>query len=183
MFSCLRFFDEKTHHIRENFLCSSRSATKCEMNPNIYSNLLQKNKNKRKEVMNWYKFPLHFFFLSFLWTQISSIRDSKVPRSINKATHRWHVFANGNTVTINWRHYSFHTSTTAWSRIRLRLEFCTSFSLLVDSFDDNRWVFVFPYFFFSICISLWCDWKWWFSSLVVRHWGEHWDLRENWYYT
>lgn len=86
--------------------------------------------------------------------QISSFRDSKVPRPINKASHRWYVITNGNIVTIDWRHYSFHTSTDARSRIRLRLELCSSFLVLVDSADDNRWVLLFLSSRYFVCQSI-----------------------------
>lgn len=82
-------------------------------------------------------FHARLFSLS---SQISSLGDSKVPRSINKAPHRWYVIANGNAVTVDWRHYGFHTSAYAGCRIRLRLELCTSFFVLAHGADDNRWV-------------------------------------------
>lgn len=92
-----------------------------------------------------------------MWTQISSFGDSKVPRSINKAPHRWYVIANGNTVTINWRHYGLHTSTDARSRIRLRLELRSSVFVLADSLDYNWWVLKFFLLFTSINSWLRCE--------------------------
>lgn len=97
---------------------------------------------RKPSSVNKLKLILFLFFLSPLIStapsQISSFGDSKVPRSINKAAHRRYVIANGNVVTIDWRHHGFHTSVDAGSRVRLRLELCSSFFVLVDSLDDNR---------------------------------------------